>query len=316
MRDIEAEATRNPSLGSSSNIQPFDISQLIIQKGDIEADKIKVRNINADDFTANLSLNKDGIVDVNKFKFNIAEGSVVGNFKHNIKTHKTNLDISLDKANALIMSEALFDLKGQVYGSVNGSFNLSCQGDTQESCFKTLAGEGSFKIADGRMPKLGSLEYLLKAGNLLRGGFTGLSINSIIDLITPLKTGNFDSISGNINITDGIADKINIYSNGNDLNMYMTGTYNFVNSIADMEIYGSLSKNITTVFGKIKNASLNTLFNTIPGINDSTETLLLQTEIGKIPNIKNATDIYRIFMVDIDGDINGENYVRSFKWVK
>lgn len=315
LRDIEAEATRNPSL-SSTNIQPFDISQLIIQKADIQAEKIKVRNINADDFTANLNLNKDGIVDVNKFKFNIAEGSVVGNFKHNIKNHKTNLDINLDKANALIMSEALFDLKGQVYGSVNGNFNLSCTGDTQENCFKTLAGEGSFKIADGRMPKLGSLEYLLKAGNLLRGGFTGLSINSIIDLITPLKTGDFESISGNIHITEGIADKINIYSSGNDLNMYMTGTYNLVTSIADMEIYGSLSKNITTVFGKIKNASLNTLFNTIPGINDSTETLLLQTEIGKIPNIKNATDIYRIFMVDVDGDINGVDYVRSFKWVK
>lgn len=315
LRDIEAEATRNPSL-SSTNIQPFDISQLIIQKADIQAEKIKVRNINADDFTANLNLNKEGIVDVNKFKFNIAEGSVVGNFKHNIKNHKTNLDINLDKANALIMSEALFDLKGQVYGSVNGNFNLSCTGDTQENCFKTLAGEGSFKIADGRMPKLGSLEYLLKAGNLLRGGFTGLSINSIIDLITPLKTGDFESISGNIHITEGIADKINIYSSGNDLNMYMTGTYNLVTSIADMEIYGSLSKNITTVFGKIKNASLNTLFNTIPGINDSTETLLLQTEIGKIPNIKNATDIYRIFMVDVDGDINGVDYVRSFKWVK
>lgn len=315
LRDIEAEATRNPSL-SSTNIQPFDISQLIIQKADIQAEKIKVRNINADDFTANLNLNKDGIVDVNKFKFNIAEGSVVGNFKHNIKNHKTNLDINLDKANALIMSEALFDLKGQVYGSVNGNFNLSCTGDNQENCFKTLAGEGSFKIADGRMPKLGSLEYLLKAGNLLRGGFTGLSINSIIDLITPLKTGNFESISGNIHISEGIADKINIYSSGNDLNMYMTGTYNLVTSIADMEIYGSLSKNITTVFGKIKNASLNTLFNTIPGINDSTETLLLQTEIGKIPNIKNATDIYRIFMVDVDGDINGVDYVRSFKWVK
>lgn len=315
LRDIEAEATRNPSIGSN-NIQQFDISQLIIQKADIQAGKIKVRNINADDFTANLNLNKDGIVDVNKFKFNIAEGSVVGNFKHNIKNHKTNLDINLDKANALIMSEALFDLKGQVYGSVNGNFTLSCTGDTQENCFKTLAGEGSFKIADGRMPKLGSLEYLLKAGNLLRGGFTGLSINSIIDLITPLKTGNFESISGNIHIADGIADKINIYSSGNDLNMYMTGTYNLVTSIADMEIYGSLSKNITTVFGKIKNASLNTLFNTIPGINDSTETLLLQTEIGKIPNIKNATDIYRIFMVDVDGDINGVDYVRSFKWVK
>lgn len=214
------------------------------------------------------------------------------------------------------MSEALFDLKGQVYGSVNGEFNLNCTGASQEQCFRTLSGEGTFEIADGKMPKLGSLEYLLKAGNLLKGGFTGLSINSLIDLITPLKTGNFDSISGNIHISEGTADKINIYSDGHDLNMYMTGSYNLLTSIADMKIYGSLSKNITTVFGKIKNASLNTLFNTIPGINDATEKLLLQEDISRIPNIKDATNIYRIFAVDINGDINGTNYVKSFKWVK
>lgn len=315
LRDIEAEATRNPTYGSN-NIPPFDITQLIIHKADIQADKIKVRNINADNFSANLVLDKDGNADVKNFKFNIAEGSVNGNFKQNLITHRSNLDINLDKANALIMSEALFDLKGQVYGSVNGNFKLNCNGASQEECFRTLSGEGTFKIADGKMPKLGSLEYLLKAGNLLKGGFTGLSINSLIDLITPLKTGNFDSISGNIHISEGTADKINIYSDGHDLNMYMTGSYNLLTSIADMKIYGSLSKNITTVFGKIKNASLNTLFNTIPGINDSTEKLLLQTEISKIPNIKDATDIYRIFTVDVNGDINGTDYVKSFKWVK
>ena len=207
-------------------------------------------------------------------------------------------------------------MKGQVYGSVNGNFSLNCIGDAQEECFKTLSGQGTFEVANGRMPKLGSLEYLLKAGNLIKGGFTGLSINSLIDLVTPLKTGDFDSISGNIHISNGVADNINIFSNGNDLNMYMTGSYNLTTSIADMKIYGSLTKNITTVFGKIKNASLNTLFNTIPGINNQTEKLLLQNEISKIPDIKNVTDIYRIFAVDINGDINGENYVRSFKWVK
>lgn len=315
LRDIEAEATRNPTYGSN-NIPPFDITQLIIHKADIQADKIKVRNINADNFSANLVLDKDGNADVKNFKFNIAEGSVNGNFKQNLITHRSNLDINLDKANALIMSEALFDLKGQVYGSVNGNFKLNCNGASQEECFRTLSGEGTFKIADGKMPKLGSLEYLLKAGNLLKGGFTGLSINSLVDLITPLKTGNFDSISGDIHISDGTADKINIYSDGHDLNMYMTGSYNLLTSIADMKIYGSLSKNITTVFGKIKNASLNTLFNTIPGINDATEKLLLQEDISRIPNIKDATNIYRIFAVDINGDINGTNYVKSFKWVK
>lgn len=316
LRDIEAEAIRNQNYSSTTNVVPFDITQLIINNANIEADKIKVRNINADNFNAHLTLNKEGKLNVNNFKFNIAQGTVKGNFKHNLKNHKTNIDIHLDKANALIMSEALFDLKGQVYGSVNGDFNLFCIGDSQENCFNTLSGEGTFKIADGRMPKLGSLEYLLKAGNLLKGGFTGLSINSIIDLITPLKTGNFDSISGDIHLTEGTADRINIYSDGQDLNMYMTGSYNLLTSIADMEIYGSLSKNITTVFGKIKNASLNTLLNTIPGINDATEKLLLQKDISKIPNIKNATDIYRIFKVDINGDINGSDYVRSFKWVK
>ena len=315
LRDIEAEASRNPGI-SSGDTQYFDISQLVIQKAFIEAGKIKVRNINADNFTTNLQLSKDGVADIKNFRCDIAEGTVNGHFIHDLNSHKTNLDINLNKANALIMSEALFDLKGQVYGSVNGNFQLSCTGDAQEECFKTLSGEGEFKIADGRMPKLGSLEYLLKAGNLLRGGFTGLSINSLIDLITPLKTGNFDSISGDIHITDGTADKINIYSDGHDLNMYMTGSYNLLTSIADMKIYGSLSKNITSVLGKIKNASLNTLLNTIPGINDSKEKLLMQTEISKIPNIKDATDIYRIFKVDINGDINGSDYVRSFRWVK
>lgn len=299
-----------------NSTQEIDMSQLVVNNANIQADKIKIRNINSDNFTAKLKLNNKKILDVEQFKFDIAQGSVFGKLQHNLNNHRTELDIHLNDANASIMSEALFDLKGQVYGLVDGNFILNCSGDTQDKCFKTLSGNGNFKISDGRMPKLGSLEYLLKAGNLFKGGITGLSINSIIDLITPLKTGNFESIAGDIHITNGIADKINVYSSGHDLNMYMTGSYNIVTSVADMVILGSLSKNITTVFGKIKNASLSTLFNTIPGVNDQTEKLLMQEDIAKIPNIKNATDIYRIFAVDINGDINGDKYVKSFKWVK
>lgn len=315
IRDLEAEATRKPTSHKTSS-QEFDASQLVINNANIEADKIKVRNINADNFTAKLKLDNKNLLDIENFKFDIAQGSVLGNLQHNLLNHKTDLDVHLNNANALIMSEALFDLKGQVYGLVNGDFTLSCFGDKQDECFKTLSGQGTFKIADGKMPKLGSLEYLLKAGNLFKGGIAGLSINSIIDLITPLKTGNFESISGDLHLSDGIANEINVYSNGNDLNMYMTGSYNITTSVADMQILGSLSKNITTVFGKIKNASLNTLFNTIPGVNDQTEKLLMQEDIAKIPNIKNVTDIYRIFAVEINGDINGDKYVKSFKWVK
>lgn len=315
MRDLEVDSSRNPSAGQTSS-QAFDLSQVVIKKAEVLADKIKVRNISADNFIANLSLNEKMLLNIDKFKFNIANGSVLGSFQYNLLSHKTTLNVHLDDANSNMMAEALFDLKGQIYGLASGDINLVCNGTNHETCFKTMSGEGYFSVDNGKMPKLGSLEYLLKAGNLIRGGFTGLSINSLIDLITPLKTGEFESISGDFHIANGIAQKINIYSNGNDLNMYMTGSYNFVNSIADMQIYGSLSKNITSVFGKVKNASLNTLFNTIPGLSTSDETYLLQNEINKIPSIKNGTSIYRIFAADIYGDINGENYVRSFKWVK
>ena len=316
IRDIEAESARTLSVKQNSNIENIDVKQLIIHNARVNANKIQVRNINADNFEANIKVGKDHIANVNNFKFDIAQGNVFGNLKYNLTSKDTYIDVNLNDANAAIMSEALFDLKGQVYGSLNGDFILSCNGASNDSCFKTLSGKGNFKINDGKMPKLGSLEYLLKAGNLLKSGFAGISVNSLVDLVTPLKTGEFESISGDINIKNGIADKINIYSAGKDLNMYMTGKYNISTSIADMKLYGSLSKNITTVFGKIKNASLITLFNTIPGINDSTEKLLLQTEISKIPNIKNVTDIYRIFTVDINGDINGTDYVNSFRWVK
>lgn len=313
LRDMEAESLRTNS--SNPSAQNLDVSQIIVKNADITANTISVRNINATNLVANMSLNEKMMLDINNFKFNIAEGSVNGSFKHNLLTHAAALNLNLDKANAQIMTEALFDVKGQIYGSMTGNANLICNGSSYEKCMQTLAGDGSFMVADGKMPKLGSLEYLLKAGNLIHGGLTGLSINSIIDFITPLKTGEFNSISGDIKIKNGIIDPINIYSDGNDLNIYITGSYNIVTSLADMKVFGSLSRNITSVFGKIKNASLNTLLNTIPGINSEEEPQAFRAEIEKIPGTK-TNSISRLFNAEIYGDINGENYVKSFKWIK
>ena len=156
----------------------------------------------------------------------------------------------------------------------------------------------------------------MKAANLAKGGITGLSINGIIDLITPSKTGEFESISGSYIVDEGIARDINIYSKGKDLNLYLTGSYNIVNSIANMKVYGTLSNNITNVFGRLKNASLNTLLNTIPLLNKNELSPELEAEIRKIPNYTVNNNLFRIFAVDIDGNINGINYVKSFKWVK
>ena len=164
------------------------------------------------------------------------------------------------------------------------------------------------------MPKLGSLEYLLKAGNLISNGFAGLTINGLIDLLSPLKSGEFKTISGDFKINDGVADSINIYSSGKDLNLYIRGKYNISTSVADFQIFGSLSKDITTVFNKVKNLSLNTLLKTIPGVKKDSNNEFA-SDIAKIPNSNERNNIYKFFRVIINGDINGEDFVKSFEWV-
>ena len=190
---------------------------------------------------------------------------------------------------------------------------FSCTGESQSACLKTLNGQAKFQVKNGRMPKLGSLEYLLKAGNLVKSGITGLSLNGLIDLVTPLKTGNFDIIKGNITVNNGIADKIQIISSGRDLNLFITGIYNMSNYYADMYVFGRLSKKISNGLGPIGNASLNTLFSTIPGVNlNATKDSSIINDINKIPGVELSNKLYRIFAVEVHGD----DYVDSFRWVE
>lgn len=303
-------------IATPSQLPPIDPSIIRIEKSEVTADNILLKSLEATNFKANLNMGEDSIIHVTDYGFDLAQGKVSGDLKYNLITSDFIINSHITDANAQIISESLFDLKGQLYGTTTGDLTLSCNGKTQDLCLSTLGGRGNFEVAHGRMPKLGSLEYLLKAANLAKSGLTGLSINSIIDIITPLKTGEFESISGSYELKDGIAHDINVYSKGKDLNLYLTGSYNVTNSNADMKVYGTLSNNITNVLGRLKNASLNTLLNMIPLLNKNEISPELEAQLKKIPNYEVYNNIFRIFAVDIDGDINGINYVKSFKWVK
>ena len=167
------------------------------------------------------------------------------------------------------------------------------------------------------MPKLGSLEYLLRAANLIKSGITGFTINNMIDLLIPVKTGNFSQITGNMIITDGNAQNIEISSAGENLSLYITGNADIINQNAQMIVLGRLSKKLSTILGPVGNASLNTLFNFIPGITMSEKENTLIKELNKIPflELSNSND-YRFFQATIDGDLNSDEFVQTFKWLE
>ena len=300
---------------TTSVIQPLDYTNVILKNATISADTILIDDITATNYISNLEINKDKILKVKTFNFDLAEGTVNGSMTHNYNNNHVKIDLNLNQANASQMAETLFNIKGQIQGLANGKMELSCDAQNEKTCFATLSGSGNFEIQNGKMPKLGSLEYLLKASNLVNNGFAGLTINGLIDLLSPLKSGEFKTIYGNFTLENGIANKINIYSHGKDLNLYITGNYNLSNAIADFKIFGSLSKNATTLFNKVKNLSLNTLLKTIPGIKKETPQQF-NTDIAKIPNSNDINNIYKFFRVIIQGDINGEDFVKSFEWIE
>ena len=317
LNEIDDAFSRETNVSTiSDGIKIVDLNRIIIKNFDIISKKIHFNNISANDLSAKLSM-KNGNMNVDKFAFKLANGYMDGSVGYNIHSNKSTFDLNVSSVDADNLLTSLFDVKGQMFGDLNGQITLSCVGLSQTDCLKTLDGNGAFLIKDGRMPKLGSLEYLLKAGNLIKSGITGLSINSVIDIITPLKTGNFDSIKGSINIKNGVADKINILSSGKDLSLYLTGDYNFSTHNASMYVFGRLSKNISTLLGPIGNLSLNTLFNAIPGVNlNSPENAPILNDINKIPMIELSSKAFRVFAAEIFGDIEGDDYVQSFRWIE
>ncbi len=308
------KSTEIESVQTQENAGFFDINSLIINSLKLKAENIVLRNIHAKNFEAETSLNPDRIFEMKNFVFNIAQGGVKGKYSYNLGNNDIKLNMSADKISANDITWAIFDLQNQIYGDMTGNVNLSCNGDSFEKCLQTLNGLAKFNVKDGRMPKLGSLEYLLKAGNLVKSGITGLSINGVIDLISPMKTGEFSDIFGFINIKDGVANDIEITTQGKDLSLFIGGTYNFATSNADMEVLGLLSRKISTMFGPIGNISVNTLFNLIPGVDLSKDGSVIE-KINRIPGIEITDKAHRKFIAIIKGNINGDNYVTSFKWI-
>lgn len=310
---LDVESDMNKLNEPKPNI---DITSLIVKNAKLKADSILVKNTVAKNLTGKLSLDEKLNLLLNDLNFEVADGKVNGNFAYNFLNSKSALELHFDNVNANSMAETLFDFQNQIFGSLTGRVDLECNGKTHKTCMDTLSGTGNFRVIDGRMPKLGSLEYLLKSANLVKSGITGITLNSVINLITPLKTGQFENINGNFAIKSGIANSIQIFSKGQDLSVFLTGTYNFSTLIADLQIFGRISKKVSTSLGAFGNASLNSLFNTIPGINlDEANKSDFIKNLNKIPGFEFNDKSYRIFSAEIYGDINGENYVQSFKWV-
>ena len=289
---------------------------LIVISGHASADEVELYDIKATNLTADFSNPTGDIFNINNMQFNIAGGKVVSKGNFDIASMLFDLDSIVEDCDANTLSANFLGLQNQIYGRTNARINLKGKIPENAQDIKLVSGTVNFSVNNGKMPKLGSLEYLLRAGNLIKSGILGLTLNNLIEVLTPYKTGEFSAIKGNFNVHDGKISKLEIFSRGNNLSLFIYGGYDIINDNADIEILGRLSKKVSNVLGAAGNASLNTLLSTITGnkIKEGAKSQIIEN-VNKIPLIEISGDDYRLFLAKIKGKLNSDDYVKSFNWL-
>lgn len=314
---LESLTKIHTAMNTNNNIKNIDFDGLSISDGHLEIKEFIIKSLSAHNFSSDFSINQEGIFTANNMQVDIGQGNMFGTITYNLNDSSLTGDFELNDVDSNYIAETIFDGKNQIYGNSRGKIYIETKGLTEEERIKNLSGYVYFDISDGRMPKLGSLEYLLRASNIIKSGITGFTINSILELLNLIKTGYFSNINGHCMIRNGIAEDIEIFSKGENLSLYIHGTYDIAQTHAKFEILGKLSKRISTIFGTLGNTSLNTFFKLIPGISlfDFSRKDFIE-DVEKIPSFTHGEYESRIFQAIIDGDINESGYVQSFKWVQ
>lgn len=309
----KAQKSTDPTAKQATVLSPTDFE---VKKGSFSADEIHYNNIKAQNFSGRFKHTKEGVFLFNDINFDIAGGKVKTDGSYEFDTTKFTIDSEIKDCDANTLVTDILGTKNQIFGKTNGKISLTGRELNTAGGINKVQANVDFAIYDGKMPKLGSLEYLLRAGNLVKSGIMGFTINNVIEVLIPYKTGEFKKISGDFIVENGKVDKMNIYSKGDNLSIYTSGNYDIATNVGDFEVLGKLSTKISNLLGPVGNASVNSLVNFVTNnkfSKDSKEDLVQNVE--KIPDISNSTGDFRLFAVKILGDLNADNFVKSFNWL-
>ena len=298
---------------NNSVIKPEDI---LVKKGSLIADEIDFNGIIANNLKMNFSHNKETSLKIDDAYLSIAGGLIKGAGSYNFKTKDIFVKSDFMNCEADELTKAFFNLSGQIYGNTNGTFTISMKDFTLDDYLRKINATAEFAVVNGKMPKLGSIEYLLRASNFLKSGIFGLTINNVIELLTPYKHGDFNRIKGDLKVGDAKIQDLKIYSQGDNLSTYTFGTYDIIGGVGDIEILGKLSKKISNILGPIGNASVVSILNVVTRnkMDEIVKTEMLKN-VNKIPLMDLNNDDYRLFNAKIEGAATADNIVKSFTWL-
>lgn len=292
----------------SDDVPTFQKGLIIVEKCMLNLERGKYKEIDFGNLHANLTLDKDGILELQSNKFDIAEGISTLKVKADLIKNHYYLRLRVKDVNSDVMASAVLGLPREISGKARGLIEIN----TDETL--KLNGDIKFDIKDGTIEKVGYVEYLLKAASLFRNPLAMISPTTLGDLVT-IPDGKFESISGELKIVNNVILPLQIRSSADTLATYIVGKYNLENNDATLRIYTKFSDKNTGFAGFLRNISLNSIANRISS-SGRTDANYYASELVQIPKLKTGEEDAQIFLTKVDGDVINFNFLSSLKRIK
>lgn len=290
------------------NTPTFDVGNFIVEDCNLNILKGKYKDINFNDVKGTLTLNKNGILDLHSNRFEIAEGISSAKINCDLKKHKYYMHLGIKDVNSDLIASTILELKKEISGKASGLIELN----TDDSL--KLNGLIKFAVKDGTIQKVGLVEYVLKFAALFRNPLVMISPSIFTDLVN-IPEGNFDSITGSLDLKDNVIERMMIKSSSPQLSSFIAGRYNLETGDAALRIYTKFSNKNKGFAGFLRNISLNSLANRIP-LSSRNDSNYYEAELSQLPPLDADEKDCQIFLTKVDGDVEHNNFISSLKKIK
>lgn len=297
---------------------------LVLRNGHFSGKKLKSGNIVTGKTEADFSINNNILV-LNKIDTDVFDGKVKGDYSMNLLTGLMQIDvkgsdINVDKA--LVQSCAM---KDTLSGKTDFTADLSLKGATYEEQVKSLKGEVTFSAKNGQFGPFGKLENLIIAENIRESQFFQTALGGVIDSLATIDTTHFDTLTGTVNLADGIATIDPIISKGDALALKLFGDMDILKNTANMKAQAKLTSTVANLLGPLNAVNPINIMNSAGGMNVLTAKAfslfceaIPEDEMNSIPSFDNSyiNNNALKFQLGIRGDLAKPlTLVKSFKWL-
>ena len=286
----------------------FDTNLIRIENSSFKLKKGNYKELTFSDIDAKMTLDEKGLLKIQSNKFNIANGISTLKVESDLKNFKHYVRLGVKDVDSNLMAKVLLNLDKEISGSAKGLIELN----TDKSL--KLNGKIRFAIDDGAIGKIGLVEYLLKIASVFRNPIVMISPSVIMDIVN-IPEGKFNKITGTINLKDNVAYGIDIRSSAPTLSALIRGRFDMERHDASLRIYTRFSTDKKSMFGFFRNISLNALANKVQ-LYTKSDLNYYSSELDDLPQIEIDEKKSQIFLTQVEGDVENNNYLSSLKKIK